>query len=73
MPNVKQITPDDDRLMTRKQLAEYLQVSAETISKWKTTGERNVPEVDIGGRLIRYRKSEIDAWLASGVKFNPVG
>jgi hypothetical protein len=25
----------------------------------------------MGGRMIRYRKSEIDAWLAAGADFHP--
>jgi excisionase family DNA binding protein len=66
---VKSIT--DDPLMTRAELAEYLHVSASTIARWKSDGTRNPPEVNMGGRMIRYRKSEIDAWLASGADFHP--
>ena len=62
---------NDGHLMTRAELAEYLSVSVATIARWKCEGTQAVPEVRIGVRTIRYRKSDIDAWLAAGVDFHP--
>ena len=53
----------NDDLMTRKELAEYLKVSPNTINRWKIEGKYpDLPEIKIG-RILRYRLSEIDAWM----------
>lgn len=48
--------------MNRKELAEYLNVSPQTIANWKCQ-DRKLPEVILGPGVIRYRRAEIDAWL----------
>lgn len=57
------IKPKSD-LLTRKEAAEYIGISPETLAVWKCTGRYNLPCVMIG-RLPRYRKSDLDAWIAS--------
>lgn len=48
-------------LMTVSELADYLNVKPEAIRNLARRGE--IPSVKVGRRLIRFRKSEIDAWL----------
>ncbi len=51
-------------LLTREQAAEYLGLSAQTLAVWTATGRYDLPVVKVG-RLVRYRLSDLDAWLES--------
>lgn len=51
-----------ERLMNRKEVAAYLGVQPGTLARWKWAGTDSPPCIKIG-RLIRYRKSDVDAWL----------
>jgi PTS system nitrogen regulatory IIA component len=50
----------DDQLMSVKDLADYLQVDISTVYLWSQRGQ--IPAMKVG-RMWRYRRSEIDAWL----------
>ncbi len=50
----------DDRLMSIKELAEYLQLDLSTLYLWSQQGE--IPAMKVG-RVWRYRRSEVDDWL----------
>jgi predicted DNA-binding transcriptional regulator AlpA len=50
-------------LLDEKQAAEHLTVSPGTLSVWRSTGRYNLPFVKIG-RMVRYRVSDLDAWIA---------
>lgn len=52
-----------DRLMTIGELAEYLQVPRETIYRWRKYGSG--PRGFRMGRHIRFRRSEVEAWVES--------
>lgn len=49
-------------LLSREQAAAYLGVAAHTLAIWKCTKRHNLPYVKIG-RLIKYRRSELDAFI----------
>lgn len=49
----------DDKLLTRKEAAEYLGVKESTLAAWASR-RTTVPFVKLG-RLVRYRKSSLDA------------
>jgi predicted DNA-binding transcriptional regulator AlpA len=56
-----------DVLMSVRELAAYLDVSIPTIYDWSYRAKRgqNIgPPIHRAGNLLRYRKSEVDAWLA---------
>ena len=53
---------DQDKVMSRKEASEYLQVSGNTIWNWSQTGVLKSHKV--GGKLY-YRKSELDDLLES--------
>ena len=55
--------PDD------KQAAEYLTVSAGTLSVWRSTGRYALPFVKVG-RMVRYRLADLDAWLDARARDN---
>lgn len=50
-----------DKLLTRKEVSEYLQICLSTVDKTK------IPSVKIG-RSVRYRKSDLDAWLETNLR-----
>lgn len=50
-------------LVTREQAAEYLGVTPRTLAVWACTKRYNLPFVKIG-RLVKYRRSELDAFIA---------
>jgi len=52
-----------DRLLTRKQVAEFLGIQANTLARWKWAGKDGPPDVHVG-RAIRYRASEVEKWIA---------
>jgi excisionase family DNA binding protein len=54
--------PDSEILFTPQELAEYLRVKINTVYAWKH--RKQGPPHTGEGRLIRYRKGEVDAWLA---------
>ena len=54
-----------DPLWTAEEVAEYLRLAETTVSQWAKIGR--IPVVKVGA-LNRFRKSEIDAWLASNAK-----
>lgn len=52
------------RMMTREEAADYLGVRPQTLSVWATTGRYDLPFVRVG-RCVRYRLSDLDAFIAS--------
>jgi excisionase family DNA binding protein len=51
-------------LLTEVETAKQIQVAPETLQQWRHHKRYQLPFVRVG-RLIRYRQSDIDAWLAS--------
>jgi excisionase family DNA binding protein len=51
-----------DKVMTTKQAAEYLAMSHKTLEDWRRKGE-GPRFIKVGSRSVRYRQSELDAWI----------
>lgn len=51
-----------DPLFTPKEAADYIGVSVDTLSVWRCVGRYNIQFVKVG-RLVKYRKSALDAFL----------
>lgn len=49
-------------ILTDEQLAPRLEVSPSTLRHWRSRGE-GPPFFKLGGRLVRYRWSEVEAWI----------
>lgn len=60
-----QANPPND-LLSRKEAAEYLGVSESTLAIWKCTGRYQLPCVKIG-RLVKYRRADLDAFIERNV------
>lgn len=50
------------QLLTAREVADQFGVSTETVLRWTRRGE--IPALRLPGGAIRYRETEIDAWLA---------
>jgi len=53
-----------DPLLNSKETAEYLGVSQDTLSVWRSVRRYNIPFIKVG-RLVKYRKSALDTFLDS--------
>ena len=53
----------ESQLLSRRQAAQYLGIKEQTLAIWKCTGRYSLPCVKIG-RLVKYRKSDLDAFIA---------
>lgn len=51
-------------LMTQAQAAAYLGTTVGTLNTWRHLGKNPIPYVRWGNR-VKYRKSDIDQWVAS--------
>lgn len=51
-------------LLDERKAAEVLGLSPGTLSVWRSTGRYQVPFVKVG-HLVRYRLTDLDAWLES--------
>jgi excisionase family DNA binding protein len=56
-------------LLDEKAAAELLQLSPGTLSVWRSTGRYCIPFVKVG-RRVRYRRADLEAWLASRTRTN---
>lgn len=56
---------DQAKLMTVKQVSEYLQLKGSTIYAWAQDGK--IPAIKIG-RTWRFRQTDLDSWLGRHLK-----
>lgn len=54
-------------LFNTKQAAEYLSVSAAFLERDRWAGAR-IPFIKVGSRAVRYRQSDLDAFIESSLK-----
>lgn len=52
-----------DSLMSRTAAADYLNIKPNTLATWQSTKRYGLPVVKIG-RCAKYRKSDLDAFIA---------
>lgn len=52
----------DDAILTDEQLALMWKLSPSTLRHWRSANE-GPPYFKLGGRLVRYRWSEVQAWM----------
>jgi excisionase family DNA binding protein len=57
-------TPEnDDELMTRTEAAKYLALQPQTLAAWACKGRNVIPFIK-HGKYVRYRRSDLEAFLA---------
>jgi excisionase family DNA binding protein len=52
------------RLMNIREAAAFLGVSCGTLYHWVASPQRGVPCVRLGRRCLRFRRSDLDRWIA---------
>lgn len=55
---------NDNKLLTRKEAAEFLGLSEGTLAVWKTTKRYPLPVIKVG-RSVRYREADLIKFLDS--------
>ncbi len=50
------------KLLTRKEAAEYLGFKTQTLAKWASDGNYDLPVVHLGG-AVRYRLADLEAFI----------
>jgi len=58
-------TQSPPRLLTRPEAAEYLGLATSTLEVWASTKRYDLPYCKVG-RAVRYRQSDLDAFLERG-------
>ena len=56
--------PNSGELLDDQQAAKILGVTPGTLSVWRSTGRYRLPFVKVGHK-VRYRRGDLEAWLAS--------
>jgi len=65
MKTISTILKDQsDPIFTPPQTANYIGVTENTLSVWRCTKRYSIPYIKVG-RLVKYRKSNLDTWLES--------
>ena len=58
------LPPGGDRLLTEREAAHLLGLQPSTLRRWRSVGQPGQPEfVKIAGRAIRYRMSDLTAYI----------
>lgn len=60
----------NNSLMDQKAAAAYLGTTVGSLNVWRTSGTHKIPYVR-WGHNIRYRKEDLDAWIAEHLQNNP--
>ncbi len=63
-------TPQTDPLLGNREAAAYLGVTPHTLDIWRAARRYPIPYVKVG-RLVRYRRSALDAWLTARTVAEP--
>ena len=53
-------------LLHGDQVAAMLKVSADTVAAWRHTSRVKLPFVRVGGRIVRYKRSDVQAFIDAG-------
>ncbi|NEK94146.1 helix-turn-helix domain-containing protein [Modestobacter muralis] len=62
--------PQPDRLLTTEDVALILVMSPGTLRNWRTAG-RGPRALKVGAQ-VRYRRADVDAWIAAQTEADPV-
>ena len=62
---------DDDTLITRSDLPQYLPVASQTLARWATEGQ-GPRFIKLGKRLVAYRAGDLREWLHNQSRQNTV-
>jgi hypothetical protein len=58
--------PAIDKLLTPAEVADMTSLSIETLAQWRSQ-KRGIPFVKISRNCVRYRKCDLDDWIAGSI------
>ncbi len=58
------LPPPTEPLITRREAAAIIGVAEQTLALWQSTGRYSLPCIKVG-RLVRYRRADLERWLES--------
>src|SRR5690606_35165665 len=61
-------TPADDDLLKEAEVARMARISPKTLGNWRWNAAGGPPFIRLSGRLIRYRRADVEAWLQRGTR-----
>jgi len=65
------IPQDDDTLITRKDLPQYLPIASQTLARWAVEGQ-GPRFIKVGRRLVAYRAGDLREWLRGQKRENTI-
>jgi len=60
------------RLLDEYEVAAWLSISVRTLRNWRVQGGQ-IPFVRVGKKAVRYRRSDVETWLALHVRTSTTG
>ena len=60
----KTLTAGRAELLSNEGAAEYIGVTPRTLEVWRCTKRQVIPYIKVG-RLVKYRRADLDAWLVA--------
>ena len=57
-----------EKLLTTREVAEILGIKHRTLYRWMQTGIFDITPVRISPKAVRFRESDVKAWIESRVK-----
>jgi excisionase family DNA binding protein len=64
----ERIAPDN---LTPAQAAQFLNIPVATLAIWRSTGRVHLPFAKLGGKHVRYRRSDLEAFLTGSMRGGP--
>ena len=62
---------DDDTLITRSDLPQYLPIASQTLARWAVEGQ-GPRFIKVGRRLVAYRVGDLREWLQNQTQTNTI-
>jgi predicted DNA-binding transcriptional regulator AlpA len=59
---------DQTKLLTSTQVAEILGITEHCLRRWRMLGTKGPKFIKLGERFIRYRNSDLEAWIEKQAK-----
>jgi Helix-turn-helix domain len=68
-PVISEIVQRGRDLLTEQEAADFLDLKPGTLAVWRSTGRYKLGFVKVGA-WVRYRRADLEAWLASRTRAN---
>ena len=68
-PTASELANHYHELLDEREAARHLRLTGGTLSVWRSTGRYQLPFIKIGSK-VRYRRADLDVWLASRTRVN---